>query len=138
MKKKLKNNKKHQIYTKNIFQIKKNIKGDVYKILSSDSKNYKGFGELYITTLNKNASKGWNFHQRMTCNLFVIKGKIKFFLKKDNTMIRKILAEDTNEILTIKPKVWFKIVNLFSKKSKIINFANLKHDRNEVVKKENL
>ena len=138
MNKKSRNKKNQNIYQKNNFQIKKNLKGDVFKILNHKSKNYKGFGELYITTLNKGASKGWNFHKRMTCNLFVIKGKVKFFLKKDNKSINKILSEDTNQILTLKPKVWFKIVNLVKQKSKIINFANLVHNNNEIIKKENL
>lgn len=138
MNKKFKNIRKQEIYQKNNFQIKKNLKGDVLKILNHNSKNYKGFGELYITTLNKGASKGWNFHKKMTCNLFVIKGKVKFFLKKDNKLIKKILSEDTNQILTLKPKVWFKVVNLVNQKSKIINFANLLHNNNEIIKKENL
>ena len=63
-------------------EVKKNPKGDVYKILSNKSKIYKGFGELYITTLNKGSSKGWNYHKRMTLNLFVIKGRVSFFFKK--------------------------------------------------------
>ncbi len=127
---------KQKIYTKNKFMIKKNLKGDVFKILTNDSKNYKGFGELYMTTLNKNVSKGWNFHKKMTLNLFVIKGKVKFVLKKGSVITRKVLSEDTNEILTIKPKIWFKIVNLVNQKSKVINLANLKYDQNEIIKKE--
>ena len=127
---------KIEFYTKNSFQVKKNFKGDVYKILSSSSKIYKGFGELYITTLNKNISKGWNFHKRMTLNLFVIKGKVKFYLKKNNKLVKKTLSENKNEILTIKPKVWVKIVNLADEKSKLINFANLKYNQNEIIKKE--
>ena len=62
--------------------MKKNPKGEVYKILNYKSKNYKGFGELYMTTLNNNVSKGWNLHKKITCNLFVTKGKVKFFFKK--------------------------------------------------------
>ena len=46
------------------------------------------------------------------------------------------MNENQNQILTVKPKVWVKIVNLSSKQSKIINFANLNHDNNEVIKKE--
>tara|TARA_B110000977_G_C11074353_1_gene490633 strand:- start:1204 stop:1620 length:417 start_codon:yes stop_codon:yes gene_type:complete len=136
MKNKQKKNKKTEIYFQNSFEIKKNPKGDVYKILSNKSKIYKGFGELYITTLNKDSSKGWNYHKRMTLNLFVIKGKVRFFLKKNNELVKKTLSENKNDILTIKPKVWVKIVNLAGEKSKIINFANLKHNQNEIIKKE--
>tara|TARA_B100000989_G_scaffold296217_2_gene278984 strand:+ start:1412 stop:1825 length:414 start_codon:yes stop_codon:yes gene_type:complete len=130
--------KKLSSFSKSSFKIKKNIQGNVYKILNKDSKIYHGFGELYITTLNINVSKGWIYHKKMTSNVFVVKGKVKFFLKNNNYTTKKILSENRNEILTIKPKVWFKIVNLVNKTSKIINFASLKHNPNEVIKKENL
>jgi hypothetical protein len=136
MKNKPKKNKKTEIYFQNSFEIKKNPKGDVYKILSNKSKIYKGFGELYITTLNKGSSKGWNYHKRMTLNLFVIKGRVSFFFKKNNKLMKKTLSENKNEFLTIKPKVWIKMVNLIGEKSKIINFANLKYSQNEIIKKE--
>ena len=61
---------------------------------------------------------------------------IKGLLKKDNTLIKKVLSENKNEILTVFPNVWFKMINLSSKKSKIINFANFVHNKNEVIKKE--
>ena len=133
MKKKIK---KNNLFFKKKFQRKKNLKGDVYKIINKKSKNFFGFGELYISCLEKGISKGWNFHKKMTLNLFVIKGRITFFLKKDNKVFSVNMNENQNQILTVKPKVWVKIVNLSSKQSKIINFANLNHDDNEVIKKE--
>ena len=136
MKNKPKKNKKTEIYFQNSFEIKKNPKGDVYKILSNKSKIYKGFGELYITNLKTGRSKGWNYHKRMTLHLFVIKGRVSFFFKKNNKLMKKTLSENKNEFLTIKPKVWIKMVNLIGEKSKIINFANLKYSQNEIIKKE--
>ncbi len=127
---------KNNFFSKNKFQRKKNLKGDVYKIINKKSKFFSGFGELYISCLEKGVSKGWNFHKKMTLNLFVIKGRLTFFLKKDKKVFHVTMKENQNQILTIKPKVWVKIVNLSSKQSKIINFANLNHDNNEVLKKE--
>ena len=114
------------------------MKGDIYKIINKKSKNFSGFGELYLSSLNKGSSKGWNFHKKMTLNLFVVKGRVMFFLKKDKKVFRINLNEDQNEVLTIKPKVWVKMVNLSLKESKIINFANLVHDKNEIIKKETI
>ncbi len=133
--KKIRNN---SFFFKNKFQRKKNLKGDVYKIINKKSKNFSGFGELYLSSLNKGISKGWNFHKKMTLNLFVVKGKVMFFLKRDKKVFRINLNEDQNEILTIKPKVWVKMVNLSLKESKIINFANLVHNKNEIIKKETI
>ena len=133
--KKIQNN---SFFLKKKFQRKKNLKGDIYKIINKKSKNFSGFGELYLSSLNKGISKGWNFHKKMTLNLFVVKGKVMFFLKRDKKVYRINLNEDQNEILTIKPKVWVKMVNLSLKESKIINFANLVHDKNEIIKKETI
>lgn len=133
--KKIRNN---SFFLKKKFQRKKNLKGDIYKIINKKSKNFSGFGELYLSSLNKGMSKGWNFHKKMTLNLFVVKGRVMFFLKKDKKVFRINLNEDQNEVLTIKPKVWVKMVNLSLKESKIINFANLVHDKNEIIKKETI
>lgn len=133
--KKIRNN---SFFFKNKFQRKKNLKGDIYKIINKKSKNFSGFGELYLSSLNKGMSKGWNFHKKMTLNLFVVKGRVMFFLKRDKKVFRINLNEDQNEILTIKPKVWVKMVNLSLKESKIINFANLVHNKNEIIKKETI
>lgn len=133
--KKIRNN---SFFFKNKFQRKKNLKGDIYKIINKKSKNFSGFGELYLSSLNKGSSKGWNFHKKMTLNLFVVKGRVMFFLKKDKKVFRINLNEDQNEVLTIKPKVWVKMVNLSLKESKIINFANLVHNKNEIIKKETI
>ena len=133
--KKIRNN---SFFLKKKFQRKKNLKGDIYKIINKKSKNFSGFGELYLSSLNKGMSKGWNFHKKMTLNLFVVKGKVMFFLKRDKKVFRINLNEDQNEILTIKPKVWVKMVNLSLKESKIINFANLVHNKNEIIKKETI
>ena len=133
--KKIRNN---SFFLKKKFQRKKNLIGDIYKIINKKSKNFSGFGELYLSSLNKGSSKGWNFHKKMTLNLFVVKGRVMFFLKKDKKVFRINLNEDQNEVLTIKPKVWVKMVNLSLKESKIINFANLVHDKNEIIKKETI
>jgi len=120
---------------KNKYKIIKNQLGNIEKIISKNEKYYKGFNELYITNLNKDKIKGWNMHKKMTLNLFVIKGKVKFHLKQKKILKQITLSEDSKEILTVKPKTWLKMKNLYNKKSKIINFANLKHNKNEIVKK---
>ena len=132
----LKKIKKNNFFYKKKFEVKKNIKGDIFKILNQKSKNYFGFAELYITSLNKGITKGWNFHKKMILNLIVIKGKVLFVVKKNKKIYKKILSQNKKEILTIKSKVWFKMINLHAKRSEIINFANLKHNKNEIIKSE--
>ena len=122
----------------NKFKIKKNNRGNIYKIISKKSKFYCGFSELYISCIKKNETKGWNKHKKMTLNLFVIKGKIRIEIYKNNRKTRKILNENSLKILTILPNTWVKFINLSQNSSKIINFANLMHNKNEMEKKTNL
>ncbi|MAW01341.1 MAG: hypothetical protein CMI81_00420 [Candidatus Pelagibacter sp.] len=122
----------------NKFKIKKNNRGNIYKIISKKSKFYHGFSELYISCIKKNETKGWNKHKKMTLNLFVIKGKIRIEIYKNNRKTRKILNENSLKILTIPPNTWVKFINLSQNSSKIINFANLMHNKNEMEKKTNL
>ena len=128
--------KKNNFFYKKKFEVKKNIKGDIFKILNRKSKNYFGFAELYITSLNKGITKGWNFHKKMILNLIVIKGKVLFVVKKNKKIYRKMLSQNKKEVLTIKSKVWFKMINLHANRSEIINFANLKYNKNEIIKSE--
>jgi len=128
--------KKNNIYFKKKFETKKNLKGDIFKILDKKSENYFGFGELYITSLKKGISKGWNLHKKMVLNLIVIKGKVRFVMKKNNKINKTTLSHNKKEILTIKSNVWIKMINLDSSTSEIINFANLKYNKNEILKSE--
>ena len=48
----------------NKFKIKKNNRGNIYKIISKKSKFYCGFSELYISCIKKNETKGWNKHKK--------------------------------------------------------------------------
>ena len=117
------------------FKIIKNKLGDIQKVISKKSQNFKGFGELYISSIKPKKSKGWNMHKKMTINLFVIKGKILITEKYKNQIIKKTLTEGSREIVTIKPMRWVKYKNLEKKESKIINFANYLHNKKELLKK---
>tara|TARA_Y100001970_G_scaffold292285_1_gene432925 strand:- start:2677 stop:3045 length:369 start_codon:yes stop_codon:yes gene_type:complete len=117
------------------FKIIKNKLGNIQKIINKKSQNFKGFGELYISSIKPGKSKGWNMHKKMTINIFVIKGKIEITEKYENKIIKKKLTENSCEILTIKPMRWVKYKNLENKESKIINFANSLHNKKELLKK---
>ena len=72
----------------------------------------------------------------MVLNLIVIKGKVRFVMKKNNKINITTLSHNKKEILTIKSNVWIKMINLDSNTSEIINFANLKYNKNEILKSE--
>jgi hypothetical protein len=112
----------------------RNKLGDIYKILSSKHRKDQ-IQEIYITEINYRKIKGWNFHQKATSNLIVILGKVEFKITKDFLHFKKIVLEGRDDkFLLIKPKIWFCFKGI-SKKNKILNFSNFKHNKNEIKKK---
>ena len=46
---------------------------------------------MYLSTINKQKIKGWNYHKKMHMNLIVLKGKVKFvfLMTEKNQLITK-------------------------------------------------
>jgi dTDP-4-dehydrorhamnose 3,5-epimerase len=110
---------------------KKNIKGQIIKIIDKNKNYFSGFGELYSSEIKKNRIKGWKKHNIMKMVIFVYKGKIKFNLidKKKNYKIT--LDERMNKCIVIPPKIWFAFKGL-KNINKLMNFSNIVHDKNEI------
>ncbi len=111
----------------------KNKLGNIVKLFHNrDADNIK---EIYVSEILYKKIKGWNFHEKSTSTILVIKGKIKFSITKDFKKIKRITLDDKKYfLLVIKPKHWFSFEGI-SKKNKIINFSNIRYDRNETKKK---
>ena len=110
-----------------------NPKGDIYHAMKSSDIGYRGFGEAYFTTINKNEIKGWKKHNRMTLNLVVIVGRVKFVIYDEITRkFSTVILSPTNyQRLTINPQLYFAFKGL-KENNIILNIANLQHDPYEV------
>jgi len=116
-----------------------NINGDLFKIIKTHDSCYKGFGELYISEINKNSIKGWKKHLKMTLNLVVMRGKIKFVFYDDNSFSRtykktfSILVKSSDKVkLCVSPGIYMAFMGY--KDSMLINFADIEHDDREGVR----
>ena len=69
--------------------------GDVMHAMKESSVGYVGFGEVYFSQVNKGAIKAWKRHKKMTLNLVVPVGEIRFVLFDDrevsNTQFQEII-----------------------------------------------
>ncbi len=110
-----------------------NPKGDIYHAMKSSDIGYRGFGEAYFTTINKNEIKGWKKHNRMTLNLVVIVGRVKFVIYDEITRkFSTVILSPTNyQRLTINPQLYLAFKGL-KENNIILNIANLQHDPYEV------
>ena len=111
--------------------------GNVMHGMKETSAGYAGFGEAYFSQVDKGAIKAWKRHKKMTLNLMVPVGKIKFVLFDDrevsNTQFQEVIISKDNYCrLTLPPMVWMGFQGLSNGRSMLLNIANIEHDLSEV------
>ena len=111
--------------------------GDVLRGLKCDDIGFVGFGEAYFSWIEFGAVKAWKRHQRMTMNVIVPVGAVKFvFIEiEDGILARKkeqVIGTDNYTRLVVPPGVWFGFKGMAKFPSLILNVANIPHDPHEV------
>lgn len=116
--------------------------GDVMRYLREDDNGFNYFKESYFSTVKKDSVKAWKKHIKMTLNIAVPVGKIKFVLfddRKDslttNTFNELILSPKNYFRLTVPPGLWMAFKGL-EEFNLLINTADLIHDPNEIVREK--
>ena len=124
-------------------KIIKNVRGDIMHGLISSEKQYRGFGEAYFSKILKDQIKGWKAHKKMTMNLIVPYGEVKFVMYDDrdisstkNKFYECTLSKDNYKRITIPPNIWLAFQGKNFEESIIFNLASISHDDNEVFKKD--
>lgn len=116
-----------------------NPKGDVFHGMKKKDPGFAGFGEAYFSTIHAKDIKPWKKHLRMTLNLIVPVGKIRFTLHDDReasstkgqTMVVE-LGMDNYQRLTVPPGVWMAFEGLGEDLNLLLDIADLEHDPEEV------
>ncbi|MBT4368917.1 MAG: dTDP-4-dehydrorhamnose 3,5-epimerase [Candidatus Marinimicrobia bacterium] len=113
-------------------------KGDIYYGMKKTDAGFAGFGEAYFSTVKSGQIKGWNRHKRMTLNLIVPIGTVKFVVKSDrnkklnNNLLEVELSLNNYKRLTIPPGLWVGFQCTCEYDSLILNIADMEHDPNEI------
>lgn len=110
-------------------------RGSVIKVMSIDSANFAGFGELYFSTVKAGIVKAWRRHTEMTVNLMVVTGQIRLVVleKLEGEPELDIVLDGVDrKLVTIEPGKWFGFQGLSQTEAMLMNFANIKHDDLEV------
>lgn len=107
--------------------------GDVLHALKKSEDSFDGFGEAYFSWVLPNSIKGWKKHTRMTMNLIVPIGLVKFvFYNQDNQFREECIGAESYSRLTVPPGFWFGFQGISNDPSLILNIANIPHDPSEV------
>lgn len=116
-------------------------RGKILHIMKSSDSEYDKFGEVYCSTIYPGIVKGWHLHTKMTLNYVVLKGKIKFVLfdsRKDSPTYGKIqeiyIGNDNYVRVTVPPDVWNGFMGVGLEESYVINFTDIPHDPNEIIR----
>lgn len=118
-------------------------KGDIFHALKSTDEGYAGFGEAYFSQIESGEVKGWKRHNRMTLNLIVPVGKIKFVVYDDRDgsstygKFQEIILspEDNYQRLTLAPGLWMAFQGMDDKTSMLMDIIPEPHDPSEADRK---
>ena len=112
--------------------------GEVMRAIRCQDLGFNGFGEAYFSWVEYNAIKAWKCHQRMTLNLIVPLGMVRFvFYSSIHSNEPRVddIGEENYSRLTIPPGIWFGCQGRSLGNSLIMNVANIPHDPEEVLNK---
>jgi dTDP-4-dehydrorhamnose 3,5-epimerase len=114
-------------------------KGDIYHGIKKTDTGFVGFGEAYFSAIDPGQIKGWNRHKRMTINLIVPIGSVKFVVSKaindlinHDNIIEVELSIQNYQRLTVPPGFWIGFKCTSKIRSFILNIADMEHDPNEI------
>ncbi len=113
-------------------------KGDVLHCLKSTDSGFVGFGEAYFSMVLPNDTKGWKRHNRMTLNLAVVVGAVRFLVRDSSPphaqILDVVLSPDEEALyqrLTVPPGYWVAFRGVSSRESMLVNIASIPHDPTE-------
>jgi dTDP-4-dehydrorhamnose 3,5-epimerase len=116
--------------------------GDVLHGMKLDDPGYSGFGEAYLSTVEKGVVKGWKRHRQMTLNLVVPVGSIRFVIYDNRggsptcEKFQEVTLSKCNyKRLTIPPMVWIAFQGVGDVENMLLNIASIRHEPNEADRK---
>ncbi len=118
-------------------------KGDVFHGLKKSDPGFSDFGEAYFSSVHSGDIKPWKKHIRMTLNLIVPVGKIRFVMYDDRSdsptkgqTFAVEIGSDNYQRLTVSPGIWMAFEGLDDGLNLLLNLADMEHDPDEVERAE--
>ena len=126
---------KIKIFKPKIIDVKN---GDIYKVIQKEHEFFRGFGELYFSSIKFNKIKGWKLHKKMNMILVVPYGLVKFVFSKNKHEPFKEISIGSNKknykIISVPSNIWFAFKGYGKPYSLVCNFSDIIHSPSEVIK----
>lgn len=119
--------------------------GRVMHGMKCSESSYVCFGEAYFSTVNYGLKKGWKLHQKMTLNLIVPNGKVRFVVQdaKANSLggkvlplIDTVLGPHNYARLTVPPGFWVAFEGASQDSNILLNIADIEHNPEEAINRD--
>jgi dTDP-4-dehydrorhamnose 3,5-epimerase len=117
--------------------------GDIYHAMKKSDEGFLGFSEAYFSNIHYGETKSWKKHLKMTLNLIVPIGEIKFVFfddrtesKTKNRFFEISLSINNYYRITLPPNIWMAFKGIGKSTNLLLNIANLEHDPFEIERKE--
>lgn len=114
-------------------------RGSVMHMLRADAPHFEGFGEIYFSTVNPGAIKGWHIHSVMTLNYAVPHGQVKLVMYDDREgsasrgeLMELFVGAGNYVMVRIPPGVWNGVKGMGQTASIVANCASHPHDPAEI------
>lgn len=110
--------------------------GEVRHGLKASDPSFAGFGEAYFSAVEQGAVKGWKRHRRMTLNLVVVVGEVRFLVLDESTGERHAFQLGPEGAqgygrLTVPPGLWMAFAGVGAGENLLLNLASIEHDPGE-------
>ena len=109
-----------------------NQEGDIFHGMKKSDYGFNGFGEAYFSSIKKGSIKGWKKHNKMTLNIIVPLGVIKFVVYNEikEEFFSVELSEKNYQRLTVESGYWVAFTGK-GDNNILLNIASIEHDPNE-------
>ena len=107
--------------------------GDVLHGLKASSPGYAGFMESYFSEIHEGVIKKWRKHTRMTMNLVVPRGNVRFVFHDEvsGAFCEHTVGEANYARLTVAPGLWMAFRGEGPGTSLILDITDKEHDPTE-------
>ena len=110
--------------------------GNIFHALRASDMGFRGFGEAYFSQIHGGVIKPWKRHLKMTLNLVVIEGVIRFVVHDDRidsetfgcTKEYRLGVAENYSRLTIPPMLWMAFEGINQGSNLLLNIANIEHN----------
>lgn len=116
-------------------------RGTIMKMQECIDPEFKGFGEIYFSTIYPGIVKGWHLHEKAILNYAVVKGRIKLVLydsrEQSSTrgeLMEIFLGDDNYSLVQIANNIWNGFQCIGSETAIVADLITLPHEKDFMIR----